>query len=213
MQDQKTAACTLYPGVIPIMAYMGGAYMGGGGAPLERPGTIFRLRRIKKGRDFISWSIWRGRGIFSFVWNKGQEGLTDAFHGFEKVEKTFWLCDLFIFFLRQSILKVKGCKVLNFLGVWKGYHLSMEGIRSKGVPFLSNIVGPSQSPTPLPTPTPVPKGGCMKSTCFPFSYIEHVHLEAKSCDPKNNDYLAIFGWIWHFRSQMCDVTILIKILK
>ena len=31
MQDQKTAACTLYPGVIPIMAYMGGggAYMGG----------------------------------------------------------------------------------------------------------------------------------------------------------------------------------------
>ena len=31
MQDQKTAACTLYPGVIPIMAYMGGAYMGGGG--------------------------------------------------------------------------------------------------------------------------------------------------------------------------------------
>ena len=44
MQDQKTAACTLYPGVIPIMAYMGG-----GGALLERPGTIFRLRRIKKG--------------------------------------------------------------------------------------------------------------------------------------------------------------------
>lgn len=45
MQDQKTAACTLYPEVIPVMAYMGG----GGGAPLERPGTIFRLRRIKKG--------------------------------------------------------------------------------------------------------------------------------------------------------------------
>ena len=53
MQDQKTAACTLYPGVIPIMAYMGGAYMGGG-APLERPGTIFRLRHIKKGREFVS---------------------------------------------------------------------------------------------------------------------------------------------------------------
>lgn len=37
-----------------------GLYGGGGGlyggAPLERPGTIFRLRRIKKGRDFISWS-------------------------------------------------------------------------------------------------------------------------------------------------------------
>lgn len=54
MQDQKTAACTPYPGVIPIMAYM--LYGGGGeGGLLERrPGTIFRLRGIKKGRDFIS---------------------------------------------------------------------------------------------------------------------------------------------------------------
>ena len=111
-----------------------GLYGGWGGAAIERPGTIFRLRRIKKGRDFITWSIWRGRRIFSFVWNKGQEGLTDAFHGFEKVEKTFCFCDLFTFFLRQSIWKVKGCKVLNFLGVWKGYHLSMEGIR-KGYLF------------------------------------------------------------------------------
>lgn len=31
MQDQKTAACTLYPGVIPIMAYMGGGLYGVGG--------------------------------------------------------------------------------------------------------------------------------------------------------------------------------------
>ena len=56
MQDQKTAACTLYPGVILIMAYMGGegGPIWGGGAPLERPGTIFTLRRIKKGREFVS---------------------------------------------------------------------------------------------------------------------------------------------------------------
>ena len=148
MQDQKTAACTLYPEVIPVMAYMGGGGYLGGGAPLERPGTIFRLRRIKKGRDFISWSIRRGREIFPFVWKKGPEGLTDSFHGFEKVEKTFWLCDLFIFFFRQSILKVKGYKVLNFLGVWKGYHLSMEGIR-QGYLFCQICLDPV-SPQPPP---------------------------------------------------------------
>ena len=69
----------------------------------------------------------------------------------------------------------------------------MEGIL-KGYLFCQIWLDPvSPQPTPLPTPTPAPKGGCMKSTCFPFSYIEHVHLEAKSCDPKNNDYLAILG--------------------
>ena len=57
-------------------------------------------------------------------------------------------------FLRQSIWKVKGCKVLNFLGVWKGYHLSMEGIR-KGYLFCQiwlDQVSPQTTPPPLPPP-------------------------------------------------------------
>ena len=28
---------------------------------------------------------------------KGPKGPTDVFYGYEKVEKTFWFCDLFIF--------------------------------------------------------------------------------------------------------------------
>ena len=28
---------------------------------------------------------------------KGPKGLTDAFYGCERVEKTFWFCNLFIF--------------------------------------------------------------------------------------------------------------------
>ena len=48
MQDQKTAACTLYPGVIPIMAYMWGAYMGGGGSA-RKAGYHFQAQAHKKG--------------------------------------------------------------------------------------------------------------------------------------------------------------------
>ena len=44
--------CCLYS--IPRGDPYNGLYGGGGGAPLERPGTIFTLRRIKKGREFIS---------------------------------------------------------------------------------------------------------------------------------------------------------------
>ena len=192
MQDQKTAVCTLYPGVIPIMAYMGG----GGGAPLERPGTIFRLRRIKKGRDFITWSIWRGRGIFSFVWNKGQEGLTDAFHGFEKVEKTFCFCDLFTFFLRQSIWKVKGCKVLNFLGVWKGYHLSMEGIR-KGYLFCQIWLDQVSPHPPPPLPPPRQKAAASNQPVFLFRTLNICF----SCFRKRNLVILKTTITWQFLGE------------
>ena len=48
--------CCLYsiPRGDPYNGLYGGGLYRGGGAPLERPGTIFRLRRIKKGREFIS---------------------------------------------------------------------------------------------------------------------------------------------------------------
>ena len=42
-----------------------------------------------------------GKSVIS-VCKKAQKGLTDAFYGWEKVAKTFWFCDLFIF-KRQCI--------------------------------------------------------------------------------------------------------------
>lgn len=44
MQDQKTAACTLYPEVIPVMAYMGG-----GGGSARKAGYHFQAQAHKKG--------------------------------------------------------------------------------------------------------------------------------------------------------------------
>ena len=39
----------------------------------------------------------KGREICHFGLSKVPKGLTGAFYGREKVEKTFWFCDLFIF--------------------------------------------------------------------------------------------------------------------
>ena len=57
------------------------------------------------------------------------KGLTDAFYGSEKVEKTFWFCDLFIFY-RQCIR--------SKLGMWKKAPL-VNRWYTKGVPFLPNM--------------------------------------------------------------------------
>ena len=48
MQDQKTAACTLYPEVIPVMAYMGGVAIWGGGSA-RKAGYHFQAQAHKKG--------------------------------------------------------------------------------------------------------------------------------------------------------------------
>lgn len=40
MQDQKTAACTLYPEVIPVMAYMGGGGVAIWGGGLRSKGRV-----------------------------------------------------------------------------------------------------------------------------------------------------------------------------
>ena len=46
----------------------------------------YRLAAIRKGKEICPSSV-----------RKGPCGLTNAFYGCEKVEKTFWSCDLFIF--------------------------------------------------------------------------------------------------------------------
>jgi len=61
-------------------------------------GYQFQASGIWKGRDFTCWSTWKGRDICHFRGKKAQKGYqTDTFYGCEKVEKTSWFCDLFIF--------------------------------------------------------------------------------------------------------------------
>ena len=65
---------------------------GGGGASKALPimtymGNSFRLQLYER----VGISI---RGVKRF---KGLTSSTDAFHAYEKVEKKFWFCDLFVF--------------------------------------------------------------------------------------------------------------------
>ena len=76
-------------GVLPIMAYSGEA-------PTER-GAFFRLQVFGKVRDLPNSSTWKGREICHFGRQKDSKGQAHAFHGCEKVKKTFWFCDLFKF--------------------------------------------------------------------------------------------------------------------
>ena len=41
--------------------------------------------------------VWNRNDRFALGLKKGPKELTDSFQGFEKVEKTFWFCDIFIF--------------------------------------------------------------------------------------------------------------------
>ena len=73
-----TSCNTIPEGVLRIMAYTG------------------RLR--PKGVPFLgSLKLWKGREICHFGRYKGRKGLTDESYGCEKVEKTVWFCNLFIF--------------------------------------------------------------------------------------------------------------------
>ena len=73
-----TSCNTIPEGVLPIMAYTG------------------RLR--PKGVPFLgSLKLWKGKEICHFGRYKGRKGLTDESYGCEKVEKTVWFCNLFIF--------------------------------------------------------------------------------------------------------------------
>ena len=54
----------------------------------------------------------QGREISHFGLEKGPKGLRDAFYGCEKIEKTFYLCDLFIFQRHSVYSSLKGCKAI-----------------------------------------------------------------------------------------------------
>ena len=88
-----------------------------------------------KGRYFTSWStIRKGREIVDFGSWKGWKGPIDAFYGYRKVEKTFRVCDL-LKFKRLNLQRLKEMQ-RSKLGMWKGYHLSIKGIR-KGYRFCA----------------------------------------------------------------------------
>ena len=72
-----------------------GEYFLNGEAPPER-GIFFRLHKVYE-RVGISLVLNErvGKSFISVI--KRPKGLTDTFYGCEKVEKTFWLCDILIF--------------------------------------------------------------------------------------------------------------------
>ena len=71
-------------GVLPVVSNTAGK------------GYQFQASGIWKGSDFTCWST--RREICHSGGKKTQKGYqTDTFYGCEKVEKTFWFCDSFIF--------------------------------------------------------------------------------------------------------------------
>ena len=80
---------------LPILAYT--VYGGGGSA--------------RKGYLCHPSGKWKDR-------EEGQQGPTDAFYCCEKVEKTFWFCDIFIL-LTVPLQQLKGMQSSK-LGMWKG---------------------------------------------------------------------------------------------
>ena len=63
--------------------------------------------------------------------------MTDAFHDCQKVEKTVWLCDLFIF-KDSTFTAVK--KDAKFLTRYVKRVLTVNRKCTKGAPFLTKIV-------------------------------------------------------------------------
>ena len=65
------------------------------------------------------------REVCYFSLQKGPKGGTGAFYGYEKFEKTFLFCGLFIFQRRCISSRDFQGMESSKLGMWKGYHLSM----------------------------------------------------------------------------------------
>ena len=113
----------------------GGRYSLYGQAPSDR-GTLFRHPVYKKvGISPVKVYIMNGLGNLSFWSLKRPNGLTNAFYGCGRVEKTLWFCDLLNIHILKTV-HLQRLKVMqnSNLGTWKGYHLSIEGIR-KGYLF------------------------------------------------------------------------------
>lgn len=99
MQDQKTAACTLYPGVIPIMAYMGG-----GGSP-RKAGYHFQAQAHKKRVEILLVEIYEGEGkSFLLSGKKARKVLQIHFMALKKSKKrSGFVIYSFFFFQTEHI--------------------------------------------------------------------------------------------------------------
>ena len=80
---------------------------------------LFQASDIWKGSDFTRWSISKGRKICHLGMWKGLQGLTYEFYDFIEAGKRSMTMHL------QQLKEMQSSK----RGVWKGYHLSIEGIR------------------------------------------------------------------------------------
>ena len=102
-----------------MMASLGGS---------ARKQYLFQASGIWKGRDFTGWSIYRGREICHLgLWKSSiSKGLTDEFYGSIKWGKLFFL---WLIAIKKTVhlQQLKGMQSSK-LGMWKGYHLSIEGI-------------------------------------------------------------------------------------
>ena len=98
--DRKSGA------VLPIMAYTG---------RLRSKGVPFSGFRSWKSRDFTHLALW-----------KGPKGRTDEFYGFIKTESVLFLWFIPIY-MTMHLQQLKGIQSSK-RGMWKGYHLSIEGI-------------------------------------------------------------------------------------
>ena len=112
---------------------------GGGGTPYnglyrEAPperGTFFSLQLYEReGILLVEVYIWRGREICHLGMLKGPKDQTDEFYVFIKSSKRS-------IFVVDSYLNDNAFTAAT--GMWKGYHLSIEGIRKKLL-FRENMV-------------------------------------------------------------------------
>ena len=93
----------MFPRVLPIIAYT---------CWLRPNGVLYQASGIWKGRGFTSWSMWMGGEICHFSCKKAQKGW----------QIRYILC---LWKSRKNVLFL----LFKLLGMLKGYHLSMEGIR------------------------------------------------------------------------------------
>ena len=80
---------------------------------------LFQASDIWKGSDFTRWNISKGRKFCHLGMWKGLQGLTYELYDFIEAGKRSMTMHL------QQLKEMQSSK----RGVWKGYHLSIEGIR------------------------------------------------------------------------------------
>ena len=109
-------------GVLPMMAHTGNA--------LPRKGYLFLAPGIWKGRDFNFLMEVYERVGKSVIWVCERAQRANRWIlCLHKIEKTFYICDWKMTVHLQQLKGMQSSKQ----GMWKGYHLSIGGVK-KGVP-------------------------------------------------------------------------------